>query len=157
MHRLEVLGWIGTAVALCICAIAARMWFLALQDVRFTTRQIRDGSLGHRDPARVVARWNFTTVSVHLFFAIVLLWMLFPGVPPTPRENATIMAIGIPLTWALGMGCLLLTDLTFRRQLRESVRQPAGDNVVPLRSRASRTRQARLGDGGGPVHRAPHA
>ena len=97
-------------------------------------------------PARVVARWNFTTVSVHLFFALVLVWMLVPEIPPTPRANATIMAIGIPLTWLTGISCLLLTDIRFRRRLRESVRKPVDDNVVALRSRRSRERLSGLRD-----------
>src|SRR5712691_3327356 len=125
MHRLEIIGWIGTAAALGICGVAARMWSLAFGDLRFTKEQIHLRTMTPRDAARVVARWNFTTASVHLFFAIVLIWILIPGIPPTPRENATTMAIGIPLTWLLGISCLLLTDIKFRRQLRDSVRQPS--------------------------------
>ena len=140
MHRLEVLGWVGTAAALCICGIAARMWYMAFADLRFTKEQIRLRTMTPRGAARVVARWNFTTASVHLFFAIVLIWILIPGIPPTPRENATTMAIGIPLTWLLGISCLLLTDIKFRRQLRDSVRQPTDDNVIPLRGPTGRTR-----------------
>jgi len=143
MHRLEIIGWIGTAAALGICGIAARMWTLAFGDLRFTKEQIRLRTMTPRDAARVVARWNFTTASVHLFFAIVLIWILIPGIPPTPRENATTMAIGIPLTWLLGISCLLLTDIKFRRQLRDSVRQPSEDNVIPLRGPTVRTRIGR--------------
>jgi hypothetical protein len=140
MPRIEVVGWIGTGVALALCAVAGRMWHLALQDMRFTRERIRTGAMGPRDTPRVVARWNFTTASVHLFFAIVLVWVLLPAIPPTPRDNATVMAIGVPLTWLAGISCLLLTDLKFRRELRASVRQSPAGNVVPLRSRRSRAR-----------------
>jgi hypothetical protein len=130
---------VGSAVALIICGVAGRLWYVALLDRRFTTRQIRGGAMDPRAAARVVARWNFTTATVHLVFALVLLWILIPWVPPTPRANATEMAVGIPLTWLAGICCLLLTDMKFRRQLRDSVRYPVDGNVVPLRgSRAQK-------------------
>jgi len=144
MHRLEVIGWIGTIAAVCICGVAARMWYLALEDLRFTKDQIRRGNLGAGDPARVVARWNFTTASVHLFFAVMLIWILVPEIPPTPRDSATTMAIGIPLIWLLGISCQLLTDMRFRRQLRESVRRASAGNVVPLDARRPSRKPPRM-------------
>lgn len=138
MHPSDLVDWVGTIVAIGICGVAVRVWYLALSEIRLTKRQIAEGALDRGDPVAVVARWNFTTACVHLFFALVLVWILVPLIPPTPRSNATMMAVGVPLLWLVGVSCVLVTDLKFRRRLQAAVARGAGDNVIPLRGRRRR-------------------
>ena len=133
MDRLEVIGWVGTIAAVLIATIAAWMWHRALSDLVFTREQVRTGAVGANDPPCVVARWNFTTGSVRLFFAAVLIWIQVPAIPPTPAHNAELMAVGTPIVFLAGVGSLLLVDLRFRRRLRRVVRIPPESNVVAMR------------------------
>jgi hypothetical protein len=133
MDRLEVIGWVGTIAAVLIATIAAGMWHRALSDLVFTREQVRAGIVHASDPPCVVARWNFSTGSVRLFFAALLIWILVPAIPPTPAHNAELMAVGTPLVFLAGVGSLLLVDLRFRRRLRRVVRIPPESNVVAMR------------------------
>jgi hypothetical protein len=133
MDRLEVIGWAGTGVAVVTATIAAWMWHRALSDLLFTREQVRAGAVHSSDPPCVVARWNFTTGSVRLFFAGVLIWILIPAIPPTPAHNARLLAVGTPLFFLAGVGSLLLVDLRFRSRLHRVLRIPPESNVVAIR------------------------
>jgi hypothetical protein len=133
MDRLEVIGWAGTIAAGLVATIAAWMWHRALSDLLFTRQQVRSGAVRASDPPCVVARWNFATGSVRLFFAGMLIWILMPAVPPTPVHNAELLAVGTPLVFLAGVGSLLLVDLRFRSRLHRVLRIPPESNVVAMR------------------------